>query len=69
MQIITAVSLERGSLAIAPEWPPGIRALLRRCLAQQPADRPTAAEAVGALEALLQESGGGGGGGGGGSDG
>lgn len=57
MQIISAVALERRSLAIEPEWPPGVRFLLKRCLAQQPEDRPTAEEALEALEALLQEDG------------
>lgn len=57
MQIINAVAVQRRSLAIAPEWPAGIRALLKRCLSQQPEGRPTAAELLQALEALLQGDG------------
>ena len=49
--------LPRSLREAAPEVPASVEAIYRRCLAPDPADRPTAAEALAALQAGAREAG------------
>jgi serine/threonine protein kinase len=55
LQVVAAVSFDKRSLEVPHAWPEGVQALVRACLTANPARRPSAAEILERVQALLRE--------------